>query len=58
MGRCDQHGKVLFDDGDVCVIDKPSGLPVLRAGGSSEHTLLRLLERRHLLLHRRHQSRL
>ncbi|CAK6689255.1 MULTISPECIES: RluA family pseudouridine synthase [unclassified Synechococcus] len=38
---------VLFDDGDLCVIDKPSGLPVLPAGGFSEHTLLRLLERRH-----------
>lgn len=38
---------VLFDDGDLHVIDKPSGLPVLPAGGWLEHTLLRLLERRH-----------
>lgn len=37
----------LFDDGDLLVIDKPSGLPVLPAGGFLEHTLLRLLERRH-----------
>ena len=38
---------VLFDDGDLLVIDKPSGLPVLPAGGWLEHTALRLLERRH-----------
>ncbi|MEB3321750.1 MAG: RluA family pseudouridine synthase [Synechococcaceae cyanobacterium] len=38
---------VLFDDGDLHVIAKPSGLPVLPAGGFLEHTLLRLLERRH-----------
>ena len=37
----------LFDDGDLLVIDKPSGLPVLPAGGWLEHTVLRLLERRH-----------
>ena len=37
----------LQDDGDLLVIDKPSGLPVLPAGGWLEHTLLRLLERRH-----------
>ncbi|MCP9849961.1 RNA pseudouridine synthase [Cyanobium sp. Morenito 9A2] len=37
----------VFDDGDLLVIDKPSGLPVLPAGGFLEHTLLRLLERRH-----------
>lgn len=36
----------LFDDGDLLVIDKPSGLPVLPAGGFLEHTVLRLLERR------------
>lgn len=39
--------QLLFDDGDLLVIDKPSGLPVLPAGGFLEHTLLRLLERRH-----------
>lgn len=36
----------LFDDGDLFVIDKPSGLPVLPAGGWLEHSVLRLLERR------------
>jgi 23S rRNA pseudouridine1911/1915/1917 synthase len=38
---------VLHDDGDLLVIDKPAGLPVLPAGGFLEHTALRLLERRH-----------
>ncbi len=38
---------VVFDDGDLRVLDKPSGLPVLPGGGYLEHTLLRLLERRH-----------
>ncbi|MDM7952431.1 MAG: RluA family pseudouridine synthase [Cyanobium sp. CZS 25K] len=38
---------VIHDDGDVLVIDKPSGLPVLPAGGYLEHTVLRQLERRH-----------
>jgi 23S rRNA pseudouridine1911/1915/1917 synthase len=37
----------LFDDGDLLALDKPSGLPVMPAGGFLEHTLLRLLERRH-----------
>ena len=37
---------LLFDDGDLHVIAKPAGLPVLPAGGYLEHTLLRLLERR------------
>ncbi len=35
----------LFDDGDLVAFDKPSGLPVLPAGGFLEHTLLRQLER-------------
>jgi 23S rRNA pseudouridine1911/1915/1917 synthase len=39
--------EVVRDDGDVLVIDKPAGLPVLPAGGWLEHTVLRLLERRH-----------
>lgn len=39
--------QVLHDDGDLLVLDKPSGLPVLPAGGFLEHTLLRLLEHRH-----------
>ena len=38
---------VVFDDGDLQVLDKPAGLPVLPAGGWLEHTVLRLLERRH-----------
>lgn len=42
-----EPGPALFDDGDLCVIEKPSGLPVLPAGGWLEHTLLRLLEHRH-----------
>ena len=38
---------VIHDDGDLMVIDKPAGLPVLPAGGYLEHTLLRRLERLH-----------
>lgn len=34
----------LFDDGDLVVFNKPSGLPVLPAGGFLEHTLLRQIE--------------
>lgn len=34
----------LFDDGDLLVLSKPAGLPVLPAGGYLEHTALRLLE--------------
>ena len=34
----------LFDDGDLLVFNKPSGLPVLPAGGWLEHTLLGQLE--------------
>ena len=40
-------GDCLFDDGDLLVLDKPAGLPVLPAGGWLEHTVLRLLEHRH-----------
>ncbi|MEB3271358.1 MAG: RluA family pseudouridine synthase [Synechococcus sp.] len=40
-------GPPLWDDGDLLVLDKPAGLPVLPAGGWLEHTLLRILERRH-----------
>jgi 23S rRNA pseudouridine1911/1915/1917 synthase len=36
----------LVDDGDLVVFNKPSGLPVLPAGGFLEHTLLRQIERR------------
>jgi len=34
---------IVFDDGDLLVLNKPSGLPVLPAGGFLEHTLLLLL---------------
>ncbi len=34
-----QHA-VVFDDGDLLVLNKPSGLPVLPAGGFLGHTLL------------------
>ncbi|MFN9386399.1 MAG: RNA pseudouridine synthase, partial [Cyanobacteriota bacterium] len=37
----------LCDDGDLLALNKPSGLPVMPAGGFLEHTLLRLLERQH-----------
>jgi len=37
----------LLDDGDLLVMEKPSGLPVLPAGGWLEHTVLRQLEQRH-----------
>jgi 23S rRNA pseudouridine1911/1915/1917 synthase len=35
---------VVFDDGDLLVLNKPSGLPVLPAGGFLEHTLLTQLQ--------------
>ena len=37
----------LFDNDDLVVINKPSGLPVLPAGGFLEHTLLTQLQQRH-----------
>ena len=40
------HFGIIHDDGDLLVVDKPVGLPVMPAGGFLEHTLLRLLERR------------
>ena len=36
----------LFDNGDLLVFNKPSGLPVLPAGGFLEHTLLAQLQDR------------
>lgn len=36
----------LFDDGDLVAFAKPSGLPVVPAGGFLVHTLLRQLEQR------------
>ncbi|MCT0231373.1 RluA family pseudouridine synthase [Synechococcus sp. CS-1324] len=41
-----EHWCTVFDDGDLHVINKPSGLPVVPAGGYLEHTLQRMLERR------------
>ncbi len=38
---------VLFEDGNVLVLAKPSGLPVLPGGGFLENTLLALVRRRH-----------
>ncbi len=38
---------VLFEDGDIVVLDKPSGLPVLPGGGFLENTLLKLARRRY-----------
>ena len=35
---------VIHDDGDLLVIDKPSGLPVMPGGGFLRHTLTALLE--------------
>lgn len=34
---------VVYDDGDVLVINKPSGLPVMPGGGFLQHTLSALL---------------
>ena len=39
--------KVLYEDDDLWVIDKPSGLPVLPGGGFLEHTLLHQLRSRY-----------
>jgi len=39
-----QEHAVVFDDGDLLVLNKPSGLPVLPAGGFLRHTLLAQLE--------------
>ncbi|MFM2174764.1 MAG: hypothetical protein RLZZ54_2691 [Cyanobacteriota bacterium] len=35
---------IVFDDGDLLVLNKPSGLPVLPAGGFLSHTLLAQLQ--------------
>eukprot|EP00808_Paulinella_micropora_P024346 g7150.t1 len=39
--------EVLLDDGDMIVLSKPSGLPVLPGGGFVMHTLLKMLEQRY-----------
>jgi 23S rRNA pseudouridine1911/1915/1917 synthase len=46
-GAVPANWRVVHEEGDLHVIDKPAGLPVLPAGGWLEHTALRLLERRH-----------
>jgi len=38
---------VLYEDDDLWVINKPSGLPVLPGGGFLEHTLLHQLQKRY-----------
>ncbi len=38
--------EVIHDDGDLLVVNKPSGLPVMPGGGFLAHTLTSLLERR------------
>jgi len=40
------HYRVCHEDADVVVVDKPSGLPTMPAGGFLEHTLLHLLRHR------------
>jgi 23S rRNA pseudouridine1911/1915/1917 synthase len=39
--------EVLYEDADLLVVAKPSGLPVLPGGGFLEHTLLRQLQRQY-----------
>ena len=39
------HFDIVHDDGDLLILNKPSGLPVMPAGGFVEHTLLHLIER-------------
>lgn len=39
--------EVLYEDADLLVVAKPSGLPVMPAGGFLEHTLLWQLRRRY-----------
>ena len=38
------HWETIHDDGDLLVINKPSGLPVMPGGGFIRHTLTALLE--------------
>ncbi len=37
--------EIIHDDGDVLVVNKPSGLPVMPGGGFLAHTLTSMLER-------------
>ncbi|MCC0176181.1 RluA family pseudouridine synthase [Waterburya agarophytonicola K14] len=41
------HFEVLYEDRDLLVINKPSGLPVMPGGGFLEHTLLSLLKQKY-----------
>ncbi len=36
--------EIIFDNGDLFVINKPSGLPVIAGGGFLQHTLINLLK--------------
>ena len=38
--------EVIHDDGDVLIVNKPSGLPVMPGGGFLAHTLTSMLKRR------------
>jgi len=38
--------QVILDDGDLLVLNKPSGLPVMPGGGFLQHTLASLLDQR------------
>jgi 23S rRNA pseudouridine1911/1915/1917 synthase len=40
--------EILYEDDDLVVVDKPSGLPVMPGGGFLENTLLRILARSYL----------
>jgi 23S rRNA pseudouridine1911/1915/1917 synthase len=39
--------EVLYEDGEVLVVAKPSGLPVLAGGGFLEHTLIHLVHQQY-----------
>jgi len=39
--------EVLYEDSDLLIVAKPSGLPVMPGGGFLEHTLLRQLQRQY-----------
>ena len=43
-----EQWQTIYDDGDLLVINKPSGLPVMPGGGFLLHTLTALLEQRSL----------
>ncbi len=38
---------IIYNNNDLLIINKPSGLPVLPAGGFMEHSLLKLLEKQY-----------